>query len=90
MSAYRAARVVGEVDLGQSHVNDQHFHAHNAALIAGLVLGYNGRLRFPCTLEGEEGEYYSREKRALPSLLLVCITSKNTVFQAVSTIAADM
>lgn len=43
---YRAARVVGEVDLGKSHVNDQYFHAHNAALIAVLVLGNNGHLGF--------------------------------------------
>lgn len=53
-SAYRAARVVSEVDLGKSHMNDQHFHAHNAALIAVLVLGNNGHLGFSCTLERGE------------------------------------
>lgn len=43
---YRVARVVGEVDLGESHVNDKYFHAHNAALIAVFVLGNNGHLGF--------------------------------------------
>lgn len=88
MGAYRVARVVSEVNLGKSHMNDQHFHAHNAALIAGLVLGHNGRLGFSCTLEGEEGEYYSREKGALPSLLLV--TNTNTMLATVSMTAADV
>ncbi len=49
-SPYRVARVVGEVDLGKSHVNHQYFHAHNAALIAVLVLGNNGHFGFSCTL----------------------------------------
>lgn len=30
-------------------MNDQYFHAHNAALIAVLVLGDNGHLGFSCT-----------------------------------------
>lgn len=54
-SSYRVARVVGEVDLRKSHVNDQYFHAYNAALIAVLVLGNNGHLGFSCTLvRGED------------------------------------
>lgn len=57
---YWIARVVSEVDFGQSHMNDQYFHAHNAALIAVLVLGNNGYFGFSSTLVREEGKkYYS-------------------------------
>lgn len=51
MSSYRVARVVSEVDLGKFHMNDKCFHAHNAALIAVLVLGDDGHLGFSSTLE---------------------------------------
>lgn len=54
-SLYRVSRVVSEVDFGKSHVDDQYFHAHNAALIAVLVLGNNGHLGFSCALiRGED------------------------------------
>lgn len=53
---YWIARVVSEVDFGQSHMNDQYFHAHNAALIAVLVLGNNGYFGFSSTLVKEEGK----------------------------------
>lgn len=53
-NVYRVARVVSEVDLGKSHVNDQYFHAHNATFIAVFVLSNNGYLGFPCTLVREE------------------------------------
>lgn len=49
--AYRVAGIVHEVDFGKSHVNNQYFHAHNAALVAVLVLGDNGHLGFSCSLE---------------------------------------
>lgn len=47
---YRVARVVGEVDFGEPHVNHQDFHAHNAALVAVLVLGNDGHLGFSSAL----------------------------------------
>lgn len=59
-SPYGVARVVSEVDLGKSHMNDQHFHAHNAALIAVLVLGNNGHLGFSCTLVRGTDDYIQK------------------------------
>lgn len=50
VSVYRIARVVHEVDLGKSHMYDQCFHAHNATLIAVLILGNNGDFGFSWTL----------------------------------------
>lgn len=55
-SPHRVARVVSEVDFGKSHMNDQYFHAHNAALIAVLVLGNNGHLGLSYTLFRRENK----------------------------------
>lgn len=51
LCAHRVARVVCEVNLGQAHMNNQELYAHNAALIAVLVLGNNGHLSFTHTLQ---------------------------------------
>lgn len=45
----RIPRIVTEVDLGQSHMNYECFHAHNATLIAVFVLGNDRHLNFFCT-----------------------------------------
>lgn len=77
-SPYRVARVVGEVDLGKSHVNDQYFHAHNAALIAVLVLGNNGHLGFSCTLvRGEDKILFLWEKEVLPAPLISVLQTQH-------------
>ena len=54
--AYRVARVVAEVDLGEAHVDDEQLHAHDATLVAVFVLGYDGHVRpVPDALEAQEG-----------------------------------
>lgn len=52
--AHRIAWVVCEVNFGKAHMNNKEFYAHNAALIAVLVLGNNGHLGFTHTLQKRE------------------------------------
>lgn len=42
-------------------MNNKEFYAHNAALIAVLVLGDNGHLGFTHTLEKRNRKYYSHK-----------------------------
>lgn len=52
--AHRVARVVCEVNLGQAHMDNQELYAHDATLIAVLVLGNNGHFGFSHTLQTRE------------------------------------
>lgn len=62
--AHRVAWVVCEVNFGKAHMNNKEFYAHNAALIAVLVLGNNRHLGFTHTLQKREQKILSqREER---------------------------
>lgn len=76
---YRVARVVTEVDLGKSHVNHQHFQTHNAALIAVLVLGYNGHLGLSCTLRREDKILLPSGEAVMPAPLLSGLQTQHNV-----------
>lgn len=71
---HRIAWVVCEINFGKAHMNNKEFYAHNAALIAVLVLGNNGHLSFTHTLQKRE------QKILLPQREEIFRNSANTVW----------